>query len=216
MTHFPSLLHTSSIQTGQREVHRRLTAPADSLGVVLLAPGTTPHRHLLAEALAAHRIALATVDVTPVDERALEATLIDAIAWIHADEAMAGRPLALFAADRAVEAALATAARRPSDVAALVAVSGVLDSAAPTLVGVPTPALFLVASADDPGLAAHRALVDRLCSTATIVTIAGSARDLLAGAAQSETLRVAAEWLANQFASRVAAASRRGLGDPLC
>lgn len=225
MTNHVPQTRSSTVRTGDLELHRNLVAPENPIGVVMLA-------HLddaaidrgVVDALQGHGVATVAIDrvatpsltATPGDDvGALATTIADTIDWLRRDPVLCELPLGLFGAGLSAPAALMAAARRADAVNAVVCVGAYADLAGDELTRVHAPTLFLVPSHDADGMALYRAIMPRLGRAPTLSLIRAPHGDLAGIRAASETVRLTTDWFTSHFAARPAP-SRRGLGDADC
>lgn len=147
------------IRAGQVQLDGDLTMPAVLRGAVVLALGegrADPRWRATAAALQRSGYATLTLDLLREQERGalgddtevLGERLGAAVTWLRRETEVANEPLGVLGVGRAAPAALATAAERPQDVAAVVVHGGRIDHAEPFLAEVGAPALVLVEGQD--------------------------------------------------------------------
>jgi putative phosphoribosyl transferase len=153
------------------ELPGHAAVPADARGVVLFAHGSGSSRHssrnryvatvlqdgglgtllfdLLTPAEEAHRASVFDIDL-------LASRLAGATDWLRTQPWARGLPVGYFGASTGAAAALAAAAKRPGEVAAVVSRGGRPDLAIPVLEGVEAPTLLIVGSRDEVVLELNR------------------------------------------------------------
>jgi putative phosphoribosyl transferase len=223
MTH-PPQTRSSVLRSSDLELHRNLIAPADPIGVVLLAHVDDPATDRgVVDALQGNGVATVAIDRVDAaghpgaadDADDLATRIAETIDWLRRDPVLCELPLGLFGAGRAAPAALMAAARRADAVAAVVCVGGYADLAGDELARVHAPALFLVPSHDADGVALYRAVMPRLGRAPTLSLICAPRGDVAGIRAAGDTIRLATEWFTRHFTAQPTP-SRRGLGDRDC
>jgi putative phosphoribosyl transferase len=170
-----------------------LTVPTGAVGLVAFAHGSGSSRHSprnRAVAASLQRAGLATllVDLLTADEEQQDRTtgalrfdialLADRLAsvldWAAAEAATGGLHVGLFGASTGGGAALATAARRPDGVRAVVSRGGRPDLAGPSLRQVRCPVLLLVGGRDEVVLELNEQAREQLAAPTELVVVPGA------------------------------------------
>ena len=154
-----------------------LNVPAGAPALVLFAHGSgssrrSPRNRFVAEELRGRRLGTLLFDLLSEDEgldRAnvfdiglLAQRLLQAMAWVRERTDLTGLTLGLFGASTGGAAALAAAAERPHDVAAVVLRGGRPDLAGLALSQVRAPTLLIVGALDVEVLALNRRALQQL------------------------------------------------------
>jgi putative phosphoribosyl transferase len=152
-----------------------LAVPQGARGAILFAHGSgssrfSPRNRLVAQALQQSGLATLLIELLTLREEEAERVtrhlrfdielladrLAGALEWLSHDEDTRGLPVGLFGASTGAAAALATAAREPDRVSAVVSRGGRPDLAGDLLVQVRAPTLLIVGGADDVVLDLNR------------------------------------------------------------
>ena len=149
------------IRAGDVRLGGDLTLPSALRGAVVLSFGEgrgDPRWRAIASVLQRAGYATLMLDLLVGEERssvgggaaveALAERLSSAVTWLRRTAGIAGEPVGVLGSGAAAPAALVTAARRPSDVAAAVVYGGRIDLADPALPDVRAPVLVMLESHD--------------------------------------------------------------------
>lgn len=198
-----------------------LTMPPHALGLVIFAHGSGSSRHCPRDRRVAHilqRRGFATLlfDLLTVEEAEIDAIsttlkldvdvlaerLIAATDSVIASGRARGLPLAYFGGSTGAAAALIAAARRPAQIAAVVARGGRPDLARSWLPEVVAPTLFLVGGKDLAALANNREAAAHLSCEHRVEAIEGASHLFEEPRALDRVARAAASWLVDHLATR--------------
>jgi putative phosphoribosyl transferase len=181
--------HNVAISAGAASLAAAWSVPPDPAGTVVFAHGSGSSRHSMRNQFVARTLqqaGLATLlldlltpqeeeydrrtDMLRFDVGFLSQRLESAIEWCREAEEIRGLSIGLFGASTGAAAAIVAAARRPTQVRAVVSRGGRVDMAGPSLSQLQAPTLFLV-GANDPqvlemNLAAAKALT---CEHDTVI-----------------------------------------------
>jgi putative phosphoribosyl transferase len=201
------------VETAGVVVHGDLSLPADARGLVIFAHGSGSSRHsprnrAVADVLQHAGLATLLLDLLTADEeRADDVTaefrfdiplLADRVAgigdWAKAHPQTGSLPLGLFGASTGAAAALMAAAKRPSDVRAIVSRGGRPDLAHAALDVVTAPTLLIVGGADEVVLDLNRQALARLRGEAKLEVVPGATHLFEEPGALDQVARSAADW----------------------
>jgi len=186
-----------------------LVLPSQALGLVLFAHGSGSSRFSVrnrnvARGLRRHRLGTLLVDLLQAEEAQdrrkvfdidlLGDRLVQVIDWVGAQPALTGLRIGLFGASTGAAAALAAAARRPAEVAAVVSRGGRPDLAANALPEVHAPTLLIVGSADREVLALNRDAARLLRCPQRLEIVAGATHLFEEPGALEQVSTLAAAW----------------------
>lgn len=205
-------------QAGGVEVPADLAVPARPTGVVVFAHGSgsgrrSPRNRLVADRL--HRSGFATLLLdllVPADgDRRFDIALLadrveGAVAFARS---RTGARIGCFGASTGAAAALAAAARRPGDVAAVVSRGGRPDLAGPDLAAVRAPTLLIVGGADTDVLGRNREAATHLRVEHRVEIVPGASHLFEEPGALEQVAALAAGWFAAHLG---APAARPGRG----
>jgi len=195
-----------------------LTVPKDCQGIVAFAHGSGSSRHsprnrYVATSLVAGGFATVLADLlTPAeaaeDEQSarirfdidlLTRRIIDVLDWTGGQEDLRTLPLGLFGASTGAAAALAAAAARPGDVAAVVSRGGRPDLAGESLPLVRAPTLLIVGGHDPKVLQLNRSALDRLECEASLEIVRGATHLFEEPGTLERVTRLAKDWFRNHL-----------------
>ena len=202
-----------------------LAVPPRARGLVIFAHGSGSSRHSprnrsVAQSLQQTGIATLLVDLlTPEEEQsraaafdiaALADRLASVVAQIRKDPSLGRLPLGLFGAGTGASAALAVAASRPRDIAAVVSRSGRPDLAgARTLMRVTAPTLLIVGGQDDQVIALNRSAQRRIPGRNQLVVVPGATHLFHQPGTLEAAAKLAGEWFATWLGAPVRAPRRK-------
>jgi putative phosphoribosyl transferase len=201
------------VHAGDVAVAGDLVMPDDPRGVVLFAHGSGSSRHsprnrAVASGLNEGGFGTLLMDLLTADEERYDAEtaelrfditlltdrLSGAIDWLAGEPATSGLPLGLFGASTGAAAALAAAAVRPDQVAAVVSRGGRPDLAGPWLGRVRIPVLLIVGGRDVQVAQWNREAGRRLAGPIEIRVVAGASHLFEEPGALEQVTTLAAEW----------------------
>jgi len=181
-----------------------------------LAPGSGSSRHsprnrAVAEALNRRGFATLLFDLlTPAEDRdpacrldipLLAQRLDAAVAWAQGEAAQRDIPLGLFGASTGAGAAMAVAAARRGEIAAVVSRGGRPDLAGrATLTNVRTPTLLIVGGNDPEARSLNRLAEVMMRPWAVIATVPGATHLFEEPGALEQVAKLAADWFDRWFA----------------
>jgi pimeloyl-ACP methyl ester carboxylesterase len=183
------LVRTSNVEVGRLPLPGILAIPEDPRGLVIFAHGSGSSRLSPRNALAAtrhHAANFATLlfDLLTYGESADRRNVFDipllairmgeAISWTSTERQVSKLPVGLFGTSTGAAAALAAAAARPDEVAAVVSRGGRPDLAADALAYVRAPTLLIVGSEDHDVLLLNREARDRMRCQTDLLIIPGA------------------------------------------
>lgn len=205
-----------------------LAVPPRARGLVVFAHGSGSSRHSprnrsVAHALQQAGIATLLVDLlTPEEElsraaafdiAALTDRLASVVAQVRKDPALGSLPLGLFGASTGASAALAVAAQRPRDVAAVVSRSGRPDlTGAGTLMRVTAPTLLIVGGEDRQVVALNRNAQRHFPGKNELVMVPGASHLFQEPGTLEVAAKLARDWFACWLGGRARAARRKPAG----
>ncbi|MGN6282021.1 phosphoribosyltransferase family protein [Frateuria sp.] len=205
-----------------------LAMPPHARGLVIVAHGSgadrdNPRDRVLAQTLQRAGLGTLLIDLVTVDEELSRTVAFDiptladrlaaVVAKLHHDPALATLPLGLAGDGTIASAALAVAARRPRDIAAVVTRSGRPDLAgAGTLARVTAPTLLIVASEDRPLLALNRAAQRRIRGKNELVVVPGATSLFEEPGVLEAASKFARDWFARWLGARARPPRRRPTG----
>jgi dienelactone hydrolase len=191
-----------------------LGVPPNARGLVLFAHGSgsgrlSPRNNHVAARLRQAGVATLLLDLlTPAEEQdrrnvfdigRLAGRLIQATDWAEARPELEGLPVGYFGASTGAGAALAAAARRLHDVAAVVSRGGRPDLAGEALPRVEAPTLLIVGGADPQVLQLNRAARARMRAPTELVVVPGATHLFEEPGALDEVIRLAQDWFVTHF-----------------
>jgi len=190
-----------------------LAIPAEANGIVLFAHGSGSSRHsprnrYVAGVLQAARLATLLFDLlTPAEEaidartarlrfdiELLTARLMAAIDWAKREPLTSSLALGCFGASTGGAAALVAAARRRSQVRAVVSRGGRPDLAGAALMTVDAPTLLIVGGNDPTVLSLNQLALERLRCERQLRIVAGATHLFEETGAIEQVAQLAAEW----------------------
>ena len=204
---------TVRVPMGRQALEGDLIVPAHARGIVLFAHGSGSSRfsarnkHVAAilqeRGFATLLLDLLTPNEEELDRRTgeyrfdigrLAQRLVEAAAWLEADDATGSLTLSMFGASTGGGAALVAAAEIPDRVAAVVSRGGRPDLAGDALERVLAPTLLIVGGNDDVVLELNRAALARLRAPARLEVIPGATHLFEEPGTLDEVARHAAAW----------------------
>jgi putative phosphoribosyl transferase len=198
-----------SIPVPGAELAGHLTIPARAREVVLFAHGSGSSRHsprnryvasvlqegglgtllfdLLTASEEAHRSAVFDIDL-------LASRLVATSEWLEREPAAAGLPIAYFGASTGAAAALAAAAERPEQTAAVVSRGGRPDLAMPILAEVRAPTLLIVGGRDEVVLELNGRAQRRLTCENRLAIVPGATHLFEEAGTLAQAAHLARDW----------------------
>ena len=198
-----------SIPIPGAELAGHLTIPAGAREVVLFAHGSGSSRHsprnryvasvlqegglgtllfdLLTASEEAHRSAVFDIDL-------LASRLVATSEWLEREPAAAGLPIAYFGASTGAAAALAAAAERPEQTAAVVSRGGRPDLAMPILAEVRAPTLLIVGGLDEVVLELNGRAQRRLTCENRLAIVPGATHLFEEAGTLAQAAHLARDW----------------------
>ncbi|HEY8260108.1 MAG TPA: dienelactone hydrolase family protein [Methylosinus sp.] len=205
-----TLIRKSEVAIGSRRLGGALEIPENPIGLALFAHGSgssrfSPRNAFVAEALRERGFATLLMDLLTRNEARdrrnvfdiplLAARVVEAIDWAAAEPALAALPIGLFGASTGAAAALAAAAQRPRQVAAVVSRGGRPDLAGDALGEVRAPTLLIVGGLDHEVLELNKAAL-RLLSDARLDVVPGATHLFEEPGTLERVVALAAGWFA--------------------
>jgi dienelactone hydrolase len=205
------------VHVGDASLPGHLTIPDPVAAVVVFAHGSGSSRHSPRNRRVAHLLqhrGLATLLLDllePAEEHSrarvfdidlLATRLSGTIAWVRRQPELLGLPVMLFGASTGSAAALMTAARHGSDVAAVVSRGGRPDLAADWLGQVRAPTLLIVGGADDAVLDLNRRAQEAMTCECRLVVVPGATHLFEEPGALDEVADLAREWFLQHVPAR--------------
>lgn len=211
-----------TVPAGPVTLEGNLSVPTRARGVVLFAHGSGSSRHSprnqkVAAVLREAGLATLLIDLLTPDEEAVDIhtahlrfdipllaeRLVGATDWLGNNEQTGGLALGCFGASTGAGAALVAAARRPSQVAAIVSRGGRPDLAGADLAAVQAPTLLIVGGRDEVVIGLNEKALHRLgAREKELVIIPGATHLFEEPGALDEVARLAARWFTGHLASR--------------
>ncbi|MCC7415548.1 MAG: dienelactone hydrolase family protein [Acidobacteria bacterium] len=170
-----------------------LVVPASARGLVLFAHGSgssrlSPRNRFVARDLERRALATLLIDLlTPLEEAIDDRTaelrfdigmlahrLVSIVDWVKTHDQLAALPVGLFGASTGAGAALAAAASRPLEVAAVVSRGGRADLAGEALGRVRAPTLLIVGGLDAPVIDMNRSAMRRMTAEVRLEIVPGA------------------------------------------
>jgi pimeloyl-ACP methyl ester carboxylesterase len=206
--------HTVRLNVGPVILEGDLAFPPDARGVVLFAHGSGSSRHsprnrFVAERLHDARLATLLFDLLTEEEEAIDRRtahlrfdigllterLVGATDWLIQQPEAADLPVGYFGASTGGGAALATAARRPARIAAVVSRGGRPDLAGDALPAVRAPTLLIVGGDDGTVITLNERALARLGASVKELSIVPGASHLFEEPGKlEEVARLATDW----------------------
>jgi putative phosphoribosyl transferase len=205
-----TLIRKSEVAIGSRRLGGALEIPENPIGLALFAHGSgssrfSPRNAFVAEALRERGFATLLMDLLTRNEARdrrnvfdiplLAARVVEAIDWAAAEPALAALPIGLFGASTGAAAALAAAAQRPRQVAAVVSRGGRPDLAGDALGEVRAPTLLIVGGLDHEVLELNKAAL-RLLPDARLDVVPGATHLFEEPGTLERVVALAAGWFA--------------------
>ena len=199
-----------------------LRYPRNARGLVIFANGSgtsrfSPGNRHVAEALAEAGLATLLFDLLTESEAMrrdtvfnvdlLAGRVIDAIAWVGTNPALANLPIGILGSSTGGAAALIAAAARPNLVRAVVSRGGRPDLAEAVLGRVQTPSLLIVGENDEPVLTWNREAATALKGPWRLDVVPGATHLFEEAGALDQVIRRAADWFCNHLAAFAATGS---------
>ena len=212
------------IASGDARLAGVLEFPQSPSGMVLLnrgcgTYGRSPRNSFLADELRRAGLATLLLDLLGMDEdrgdgqrfdlALLGARLGSATDWLAAEPETRKLALGLYGTGGDAAAAAQLAARRPEQIAAVVACGGRLDLAgAEALERVRAPTLLIVGEEDRSLIQLNREALNRLSCEKDLAVIRGTTHPCREQSTLEEVARLAARWFTGYFGGRVRPALR--------
>lgn len=200
-----------ALHIGPRRLPGTLQTLPDALGTVVFAHGSgssrdSPRTRFVADVLHRHRLQTLRFDLLAADEAADRRLVFDipllaerlgqAIDALQGRPEAAARPIGLFGASTGAAAALVAAARRTSDVSAVVSRGGRGDLALPVLPAVRAPTLLIVGGDDAEVLQLNCEVLQALTCTRRLDVVPGATHLFEEPGALQAVADAAADWFA--------------------
>jgi putative phosphoribosyl transferase len=218
-TTLPSVQHTVCLNVGPVILEGDLAFPPDARGVVLFAHGSGSSRHsprnrFVAERLRDAGLATLLFDLLTEDEEAIDRRtarlrfdidllterLVGATDWLVQQPEAADLPIGYFGASTGGGAALAAAAQRPAQIAAVVSRGGRPDLAGDALPAVSAPTLLIVGGDDGTVISLNEKALVRLGALVKELSIVPGASHLFEEPGTlEEVARLAADWFGRRL-----------------
>ncbi|SEI94105.1 alpha/beta family hydrolase [Frateuria terrea] len=202
-----------------------LAVPPHARGLVVFAHGSgsgrqSPRNRSVAQWLQQAGLATLLVDLLTPEEEQSRASVFDiaaladrlaaVVAQVRNDPVLGQLPLGLFGASTGTSAALAVAASRPRDIAAVVSRSGRPDLAGPgTLARVTAPTLLIVGGEDKQIQALNRAAQKRIPGKNELVVVPGATHLFPEPGALDAASKLACDWFGCWLGGAVRAPRRK-------
>jgi putative phosphoribosyl transferase len=196
-----------------------LSLPADAHGLVVFAHGSGSSRHsarnrAVAEVLRHARLGTLLLDLLTEKEEMVDARtaelrfdiplladrVVAAIDWAQIHPQTSPLPLGLFGASTGAAAALIAAAKRPSQVRAVVSRGGRPDLADASLAAVAAPCLLIVGGRDDVVIQLNRQALDRLKAPKALEIVPGATHLFEEPGALDQVAALARDWFVRHLA----------------
>jgi dienelactone hydrolase len=176
----PSGLQQVTVQAGGVALACDLAVPVAARAIIVFAHGSSalsPRAGSVARSFGAAGFATMLFDLLTRDEEAFDLAmladrLVDAVAWVERQDALARLPIGLFAASMGSAAALIAATR--VRIGAVVSRSGRPDLAVEALPHVHSPTLLVVGGADVEVLELNRRALQRMTGPAAMHIVANA------------------------------------------
>jgi putative phosphoribosyl transferase len=199
------------IPSGRRRLSGILRVPQDAKGVVAFAHGSgsgrfSPRNQFVARALDEGGLATLLIDLLEEEEaedrekvfdiELLAERLQSAADWLSQEPEMRAFPLGYFGASTGAGAALVAAARKPTQVGAVVSRGGRPDLAQAYLSVVQAPTLLIVGGNDDLVIELNQQALRQLRCPKQLVVVPGATHLFEEAGTLAEVARLAKEWFA--------------------
>lgn len=204
-----------------------LVIPPAAHGVVLFAHGSgssrfSPRNRFVADELNSARLATLLIDLLTPSEEALDlqtahlrfdiellaTRLVAATDWLRNNAETRSLPVGYFGASTGGGAALVAAARRPSDVAAVVSRGGRPDLAGTALPDVRAPTLLIVGRDDELVIGMNEAARTRMKCPVELVLVPGASHLFEERGKLEDVARHARDWFLRHLGNGHSAASK--------
>ena len=204
----------TSIPAGPASLEGMLELPADPIGVVLFAHGSSssrfsPRNNRVAADLRNAGVATLLLDLlTPQEEASdqyrfdidvLAARLHAAVSWLGTEPLSAPLPLGLFGASTGAAAALRVAADSGTGIAAVVSRGGRPDLAGPALAHVIAPTLLIVGGEDGVVIELNRKAAAQLRCETALEIVPGATHLFEEPGALEQVSALASSWFVRHF-----------------
>jgi dienelactone hydrolase len=201
------------VPVGDASLQGELGMPPEPRGVVVFAHGSgssrrSPRNQRVARALDRRGLATLLIDLLTPEEEAIDTTtghlrfdidllagrLAAIVSWLQQQPSTAPLPVGLFGASTGAGAALAAAAARPRDVAAVVSRGGRPDLAGRSLPLVAAPTLLIVGGRDTPVIAMNREAMAQMHAPVALEIVPGATHLFEEPGALDRVAVLAGEW----------------------
>ncbi|MFB6104988.1 MAG: dienelactone hydrolase family protein [Halobacteriaceae archaeon] len=194
------------------ELEGMLAVPDDARGIVVFAHGSgssrkSPRNNYVADVLRDRSLGTLLFDLlTEEEDRVRENRfdiplltdrLVAVTDWVRSYPMTESLTIGYFGSSTGAASALRGAARRPTEVAAVVSRGGRVDLATAVLDEIAVPTLFIVGGEDTQVLALNREAYDELDCRKELHVVAGAGHLFEAAGALEEVADVAADWFAD-------------------
>jgi pimeloyl-ACP methyl ester carboxylesterase len=202
-------IFSAEIGVGPRSLPGMLAVPQTARGLVIFAHGSgssrlSPRNMYAARVLQQHGFATLLFDLLTPGEGAdrrnvfdidlLARRVTEAIDWARADARTRSLPIGLFGASTGAAAALAAAAGRPNEVAAVVSRGGRPDLAGAALDRVRSPTLLIVGADDREVVPLNRAAQAKLRCESELAIVPGAGHLFEEPGTLDQALTAASAW----------------------
>ena len=206
------------VPIGQAALEGDLCMPANPSGVVLFAHGSgssrlSPRNQYVAGVLHGRGMATLLIDLLTADEESVDrvteqwrfdigrlaSRLTTIVDWLRSQPKTARLPIGLFGASTGGAAALATAAERAAQIAAVVSRGGRPDLAAAALTQVRAPTLLIVGELDEQVLELNHTAMRQMPGLVTLEVIPGATHLFEEPGALERVAAMAADWFTRHF-----------------
>ncbi len=203
------LIFAAEVGVGSRSLPGMLAVPQNARGLIIFAHGSgssrlSPRNAHAAGVLQRRGFATLLFDLLTPDEAAdrrnvfdidlLARRVIEAVDWARADARIRSMAIGLFGASTGAGAALAAAAARPSEVAAVVSRGGRPDLAGAALERVRSPTLLIVGGDDTDVIALNRAAQTKLRCESKLAVVPGAGHLFEEPGTLDQALAAASHW----------------------
>ncbi len=165
-------------------------------GVVIVVYGNARNRHVAAM-LQREGLETVLLELPDANLDAIADGIVAAAARIASDRPLV--PIGYFGSGLGAAAALVAAARRPEQIAAVVAREGHTDLCASSLAAVRAPTLMIVGGADKLVVRANREAAAKMSAPHQVSVILGASHGFEEPGALDEVARLAASWFLDHF-----------------
>ena len=223
----PAAVHIP-VGTVVLEADLGLPATAPPAGLIIFAHGSgsgrySPRNRFVARALEAQGWATLLADLLTAKEETasgrlrfdidlLSRRVVALVEWARQQPSLSTLSIGLFGASTGAAAALAAAAARPREIAAVVSRGGRPDLAERSLAAVTAPTLLIVGGADTQVLEYNRWAKDRMRGPTSLEVVPGATHLFEEPGALEHVASLAADWFARHVSGPEAPTARRLTG----